>query len=391
MRTKYDIADIFRRADSTRLPADQYRSYRAIISCRTAECGAHLRRCNHCGAEEQSYNSCWNRHCPKCQGSAVFEWVAKRQGELLPVPYFHVVFTLPEEFRALCFANKGQLYELLFRATSKALLTVGQNNHGLRLGFFGVLHTWNQELMFHPHIHYVVPGGGIDAQGKWCSIRANGRFLMPVRILSRVFRGIFIDGLRKLYRKGELYLEHGLSPLRNPRDFERLISKATRSEWVVYAKRPFSGAQVVVKYLSAYTHRVAISNHRLTDVSNGEVTFSARDRLNKAKKRQVTLPLQTFVQRFLQHTLPRSFRRIRYFGFMYNQRKHEVLAKLRAQFNAPALLPTPQEHPHTCKVCTQGLMRVVLVLKAHRLLKLPRASRCEHQQIFCLGPPLAVH
>lgn len=387
-RPKIEVADIFRKIQSKLgaqcLSAEKYRVFRSIVACRTAELGGHISRCSGCGHEEQSYNSCWNRHCPKCRGGEAFAWTAARAEELLPVSYFHVVFTIPQELRALCYANKRIFYEILYKASSATLQEVSQNNLGLQPGFFGVLHTWNQELLYHPHLHYVVPGGGIDSTGTWRNFSAKGKFFLPVRILGRVYRGKFIALLKEAYHKRQLYLKNHLSHLANPREFEHLISRAASKDWVVYAKRPFAGPQRVLKYLASYTHRVGISNKRLRALDDATVTFSARDPTRRGKKRLVTLKHISFVQRFMLHVLTKGFRRIRYFGFLASPNKQTHLAKIRLQLAAPAVVAPPQPSPQTCPRCKAGELRLFTLYNPHRqpkkhwfpslpALKMPRA------------------
>jgi hypothetical protein len=263
------IGEIFRSVPKStlRLSAEKAAVYQAITKCRTAALGRHLSRCTHCCKEEISYNSCWNRHCPQCQGGEAFQWAHKRTLELLPVEYFHLVFTLPSEFRELCYSNKKLIYDLLFVSSRETLEQIAKQHAEITIGGFAVLHSWNQELQYHPHLHYCIPGGGISADGSWKSTRKNGKFFLPVRVLSKVFKGIFIKGLKAIYSK--LYL-HDAS-LKNPRAFEHLISKAAGKPWCVYAKRPFAGAAAVLKYLASYTHRVAISHHRIRAVDETTV------------------------------------------------------------------------------------------------------------------------
>lgn len=263
------------------------------------------------------------------------------------MPYFHVVFTVPRELRELVYANKRLLYDALFSASSQTLLTVARNNLSLSLGFFGVLHTWNQELQYHPHVHYVVAGGGLHTDThQWEHAPKADRFLLPVRVLGAVFCGKFIERLKELYGTGQLYLPE--SHLKDPRAFEHLVSQATSKKWVVYAKRPFSGPERVVKYLAGYTHRVGISNSRLCSITDTTVTFLARDKHDPSKRRRVTLSHETFTRRFLQHALPKSYRRIRYFGFLAVHRKREALTLIRSTLTAPVAVPETTPSLGTC-------------------------------------------
>lgn len=369
--------------------------YQAIVRCRTSALGGHVTQCRECGHREQSYNSCWNRHCPKCQGGAAFSWASNRMQELLPVPYYHVVFTLPSELRELCYYNKRVMYEILYASSSRTLLDVARNNEGLQLGFLSVLHSWNQELGYHPHIHYIVPGGGLTPDGSWRNLSRGAKFLLPVRVLSKVFCGKFIEALKAAYAGGKLYLEGRLSHLKNPRAFEHLMSKAASKPWVVYAKRPFAGPEVVLKYLAHYTHRVAISNRRLRAVDATTVSFAARDRHRKHKKRIVTLSHSAFVQRFLQHTLPKGFRRIRYFGFLANSDKRERLSLIRQQLGASsnnALIPN-QEPPKlepTCANCgSKGLVLLHVYYNPHRGSRGTTNPCLKKPHLACFSPPVA--
>lgn len=357
-----------------------------MTSCRTAVLGGHLLRCSACDYCEQAYNSCWNRHCPKCQGGAAFAWSAARAAELLPVPYFHLVFTQPHELNELCYANKAVCYDILFRASSETLLDVSRNNLSLHLGFFGVLHTWNQELLYHPHLHYVVPGGGLNNAGHWSRLPQGSKFLLPVRILSRVFRGKYIAYLKEAYGAGCLYLRGNIEYLNDPRAFEELLSRACMHEWNVYAKRPFAGPEVVVKYLSSYTHRVGISNSRLRELTADTVSFSARDRERPGKKRCITISQHTFVCRFLQHILPKGFRRIRYFGFMCPAQKAAALVAIRADLKT--LLPPCLEVPLArCPSCQKANLRLVELYNPHRIPRRHWFPSLPASPTRCLSPP----
>jgi hypothetical protein len=392
---KHEVADIFNsltgsQVSSLRLSPDKRRVFRAITRCRTAELGAHVHGCKSCGYREQSYNSCLNRHCPKCRGGVSFEWVQARREELLPVSYYHVVFTLPSELRQLCYANKRLMYDLLFRASNEALCAAAQRREQLKLGSFGILHTWNQELQYHPHVHYVVAAGGLSADGRWRNFTNGSKFFLPVRVLSKIFRGIFIAHLKRANNAGKLFFPKHLSHLANPRDFEHLVSRAARHDWVVYAKRPFASPEHVIKYLGSYVHRVAISNSRLRSVSSTEVRYAARDPKRKDKKRIRTLTPEQFTKRFLQHVLPRSFKRIRYFGFMTNEKRAATLTKIRAQLKVKPPTPTANLE-RRCPKCPTGILAWIPCLNPHRTYRFP--SRIP-QKITPLGlspsPPLSL-
>ena len=392
MRTATDkeVATVFREVyggvTPLRLPYSKSRVIEAITSCRTAKLGGHISGCYGCGYEEQSYNSCWNRHCPKCNGGAAFQWTEKRLSELLPVKYFHLVFTIPQELRELCYYNKKLFYQLLFESSSRTLLDVGLNNEKVKLGFFGTLHTWNQELEYHPHMHYLVPAGGLTTSGNWQAFsRADKDFFLPIGILRKVFRGKLIQSIKKAYSSKKFYLGKTLSHLENPQEFGRLISRIARKTWMVYAKKPFASPEIVVKYLSNYTHRVAISNYRILSVTPEKVRFFARHRTKKNKRRVVTLKPQQFTHRFLLHILPKAFRRVRYYGFLYNEGKALALKQIRKQLNF--IPPVPKPSPTTiCPNCKKPLFARIFVYKPHRVIPKPLISNPKILPI-CLSPP----
>jgi Putative transposase/Transposase zinc-binding domain len=298
----------------------------AIVCCRTSALGGHIDECSNCGHRAISFNSCRNRHCPKCQSNARDRWLEARRRELLPTPYVHVVFTLPGQLAALALQNKREVYSLLFRASAETLLAVARDPRhlGAEIGFFSVLHTWNQKLLHHPHVHCVVPAGGLAPDHtRW--IAAPTGFFLPVKVLSRVFRGKFVAGLRELHATGRLEFHGGLAPLQSPPAFAAMLRSLFRSDWVVYSKRPFGGAEHALRYLGCYTHRVAISNHRLVALDNGQVTFRWRDSAHKNKKRLMQLPLEEFLRRFFLHVLPKGFVRIRHFGLFAHRRRAALL------------------------------------------------------------------
>lgn len=294
----------------------------AILRCRTAVLGGHLDVCSHCGYQAISYNSCRNRHCPKCQANARDRWIEARQRDLLPTRYVHVVFTLPHQLAPLALQNKREIYSLLFRASAETLLQIARDpkHLGAEIGFFSVLHTWNQQLLHHPHVHCVVPAGGLAPDHmRW--IGAQHTFFLPVKVLSRVFRGKFVAGLRQLHAHQKLRFYGGLAPLHNEKAFAALLRSLFRADWVVYSKRPFGGAEHVLRYLGGYTHRIAISNHRLVALTKGRVTFRWRDSAHNNKQRLLTLSVEEFLRRFLLHVLPPHFVRIRHFGFFAHRRR----------------------------------------------------------------------
>jgi hypothetical protein len=337
MSARPEVADIFRRhgdayrqAHAGHLGRVERRVMAAIEACRSAALGGHTEQCEDCGLIRIAYNSCRNRHCPKCQGRARAEWLAARQAELLPVPYFHVVFTLPAPAAEIAFQNKAIVYAILFRAAAETLRTVAADpkHLGAEIGVVAVLHTWGQNLHHHPHVHCVVPGGGPSLDGaRWIGCRPG--FFLPVRVLSRLFRRLFLAGLRSAFEAGELGFFGSLAGLAELADFTQRLGGLRRMEWVVYAKPPFGGPQQVLAYLGRYTHRVAISNSRLISLADGRVSFRWRDYRHHAKAKVMTLDADEFIRHFLLHTLPDGFHRIRHYGFLANGQRAEKLALCR--------------------------------------------------------------
>lgn len=365
-RPRLELAAIFRRHGPTyrqrhRLPRHQLRLMCAIETCRTAALGGHVDQCGQCGHSRISYNSCRNRHCPKCQNLARAEWVASRKAELLPVPYYHVVFTVPAEIAAIAFHNKAAVYSILFRAASQTLLTIAADPRhlGARIGFFAILHTWGQNLLHHPHLHCVVPGGGLAMDGsRWIACLPG--FFLPVRVLSRLFRRLFLTALQQVFDKAQLRFFGALEPLNNPAAFGRHLAPLGKREWVVYAKDPFGGPVQVVEYLGRYTHRVAISNQRLVALQDGQVTFQWKDYRQPNHPKRMTLSAEEFIRRFLLHTLPPGFQRIRHYGVLANCHRQTNLTLARQLLAAPAaaLLPQPRDCQELYRVLTrQSLTR----------------------------------
>jgi hypothetical protein len=348
-RPPLEVADIVRAAgdgfidrNESHLAWPQLKAMRAIRNCRTQALGGHLDRCSACGHEAISYNSCRNRHCPKCQTNAREQWLAKRSEDLLPVPYFHVVFTLPHDLSALALQNKKLLYDLLFAATAETLLEIAADpkHLGAKIGFLAVLHTWGQNLQHHPHIHCVIPAGGLAAaNARW--IRAPTAFFLPVRVLSKVFRGKFVAGLKRLFQAHKIQFHGSLRALADTKQFRCFLRQLYRRDWVVYAKRPFRGPEYVLQYLARYTHRVAISNHRLIAFEDGKVAFRYKDYAHGGKKRKMTISADEFLRRFLLHILPRGFVRIRHFGFLANRSRAQLVAICRELLNAAPLARSP--------------------------------------------------
>ena len=313
-----------------KLPTHHWKILRALLACRTPALGGHRYRCQQCGKSHFVPHSCRNRHCPLCQGQAAHQWLQQQQGSLLPVPYFHLVFTLPHDLNPLIQQNQRALYNLLFAAVSQTLLQFGQNRWGVQLGITAVLHTWSQTLLDHYHLHCIVTGGGLSAEGsRW--VGAPAHFLFATKALSLVFRGKFCSGLQQLYADKELQFHGQLASLAQPRVFQQLMRQATRHKWNVYAKRPFAGPNQVLAYLSRYTHRVAISQRRLLslDEQKQTVTFTWKDYADHAKRKTMVLDPKEFVRRFCLHLLPERFVKIRHFGFLSNQQRKARVAQAR--------------------------------------------------------------
>jgi hypothetical protein len=347
------------------LDSGHLRVLHAIENCRTAVLGGHVDACDQCGHRVISYNSCRNRHCPKCQGAAREKWLADRAAELLPVPYFHVVFTLPQLIAPLALQNKRVVYGILFRAASETLLEVAADPKrlGAEIGFLAVLHTWGQTLQHHPHVHCVVPGGGLSPDHtRW--VHSRDRFLFPVKVLSRVFRGKFLALLRSAFRKDKLQFHGKLTALRRKADFDTLLKRAYGCEWVVYTKPPFGGPEHVLRYLSRYTHRVAISNHRILSIADGKVTFRWKDYAHGDKKKEMTLPACEFLRRFFLHVLPSGFVRIRHFGFLANRQRNLSLGICRDLLSVQPVMTFAETGIRTgvesplCPVCRNGHLHI---------------------------------
>jgi len=315
----------------------------AIERCRTVAMGGHLDQCSACGHQAISYNSCRNRHCPKCQSQARDRWLAARRSELLPIPYAHVVFTLPHQLAPLALQNKQVMYSILFRCSAQTLLEIAADpkHLGAEIGFFSVLHTWNQKLQHHPHVHCVVAAGGLSQDHAQWKRPRNARFFLPEGVLSKVFRGKFLEAIREAHVSGQLVFHGRLRELAQPGLFRSLIRQLHGMRWVVYCKPPFGGPDQVLRYLGAYTHRVAISNHRLVSFQDDQVTFRWRDSAHKNKKRLLTLPVDEFLHRFLLHLLPRGFVRIRHFGFLASRRRGALLPVCKQALSAIPSAPAP--------------------------------------------------
>ena len=374
--THIEVADIFRdhgpawRRDRP-LSLGQLKAMSAIERCRSAELGGHVLRCNDCAEVQIAYNSCRNRHCPKCQASTAKRWLIRRQAELLPVEYYHVVFTLPAQIADIAFQNPALVYNLLFKVTAETLQTIAADpkHLGAQIGFTAVLHTWGSAMTHHPHLHCIVPGGGLDQDGQWLPCKRG--FFLPVRVLSRLFRRLFLEQLTALHDQLKFYgqLEH----LADSLAFAQHLDPVRHLDWVVYAKRPFSGPQAVLAYLSLYTHRVAISNRRLVAYDHDTVTFKWKDYRAKGHKRYTTMTLATdkFIRRFLIHILPQGFHRIRHFGLFANHQRKQNLKCIRRLLGEVEANPDPQEKkdkPPTfvCRTCGTPMVIIEILPQRHR-------------------------
>jgi hypothetical protein len=349
--TGLEVAGIFRQigpayrqehADS--LSRGQRRVMTDIERCRTAALGGHVEQCGACGHQRVAFNSCRDRHCPKCQSLVRAQWLQDRQAELLPVEYFHVVFTVPQHIAAIAYQNKTVVYDILFRATAQTLRTIAADpkHLGAEIGFLAVLHTWGQTLMHHPHLHCVVPGGGVSPDGKrWIACRPG--FFLPVRVLSALFRRLFLTQLRQAFNDNELHFFNALAPLQEPHAFAEYLAPTAAADWVVYAKKPFGGPDKVLEYLGRYTHRVAISNSRLVEFADGQVAFQWKDYRQESQPKVMRLDASEFTRRFLLHVLPSGLQRIRHYGLLANCHREVKLEQCRQLLAAPP--PPPPDEP----------------------------------------------
>jgi hypothetical protein len=381
-RSGPEVADVFRRYGNAyrerhgaSLSSAQRRAMTAIVRCRTAALGGHLEQCDRCGHQRISYNSCRSRCCPKCQSLARAAWLDQRRAELLPIPYFHVVFTLPREIAAIAFQNPVRVYNIFFRATAETLRTIAADpkHLGAEIGFFAILHNWGQTLTVHPHLHCVVTGGGLAPNGThWIPCRPG--FFLPVKVLSRLFRRLFLTSLEQAFDAGDLQFFSSSQPLNERQAFLRYLAPLRKSDWVVYAKPPLAGAQQALEYLGRYTHRVAISNNRLVDIGDGTVSFRWKDYRHHGRQKVMTLTAEEFIRRFLLHIPPKGFHRIRYYGFLGNRHRAEKITRCRELLAMP-----PPEPPDAqakadyrdryqqltgisltqCPVCRQGRMLII--------------------------------
>src|SRR3984893_160898 len=382
-RPVLEVADIFRdhgpawrRANAGHVSLGQLKTMSAIESCRTAALGGHVARCEKCAHTQISYNSCRNRHCPKCQGAAAKDWLASREADLLPVPYFHVVFTLPAPVGRIAYHNKDGIYHLLFKASPETLTTIAADPRhlGARVGITSVLHSWGSAMSHHPHVHMIVPGGGISLDGeRWVACRPG--FFLPVRVLSRLFRRLFLAMLLVAHKAGRLHFFGDHAALADAQAFAAYLAPLRRTEWVVYAKRPFGGPQAVLAYLSRYTHRVAIANSRLIACDRTSVTFRWKDYRAEARDRQKVMTLSTdeFIRRFLIHALPHGFHRIRHYGLLASGTRADNIARARRLLDVPAAQPEAGDDsraedpdlkplPHPCPCCG-GRMVIIEIFR----------------------------
>lgn len=373
-----ELADVFRlgfreyAAQNGPLPGQHYKIANALLSCHTSALGGHIYRCEECGHEKISYNSCRNRHCPSCQATARAQWVDNRMKELLPVPYFHVVFTIPSELNPFALRNKDAFYRILFKAASETLLTLGEDPKylGADIGFIAILHTWGQNLLDHPHLHCVVPAGGLaTGGGRWKKI-PYGKFLFPVKVLSALFKGKLLDLFKAAVREKEILFHGVLEKYQDPVEFRALLDILYKTGWVVYAKPPFAGPKAVLKYLGRYTHRIAIANSRLVNLTDTHVSFKWKDYAHGNKQKVMTLTHTEFIRRFLLHVVPKGFVRIRYYGFLGQAVKKEKLTQCMKLLGVKPIVPLSDDidkkawellirelvgkDPWCCPLCSKG-------------------------------------
>jgi hypothetical protein len=393
-RPRLEVADIFRRhgpawrqASAGHVSLGQLKVMSAIENCRTAALGGHVARCENdkCGHTQIAYNSCRNRHCPKCQGAAAREWLAAREAELLPVTYFHIVFSLPAQIADIAYHNKAVIYDILFKASAETLITIAADpkHLGARIGVLSVLHTWGSALTHHPHVHMIVPGGGISLDGeRWIACRPG--FFLPVRVLSRLFRRLVLEKLAAAHRAGALQFFGKHAALSNAPTFAAYLAPLRNSEWVVYSKRPFGGPAEVLRYLARYTHRVAISNRRLVALNDKGVTFKWKDYRREGRERYAVMTLNSheFIRRFLMHVLPQGFHRIRYYGLLTSPTRANNIARIRELLAVPLIAidaikaaHTKSEEPkapeHPCPCCGSRMRIIETFLPGQQ----PNASR----------------
>jgi hypothetical protein len=385
-----EIAHVFRQHGDhycleNKLTPEQYQVMNAIKNCRTRVLGGHVDQCDYCSEIQYSYNSCRNRHCPKCESFKAAQWIEDRKTELLPVSYFHVVFTLPHELNNTVLYNKKILYDLLFQTAWKTLKTLGEdkNRLGGEMGMISILHTWSQTLSQHNHLHCIVPGGALKANGQWQSSK---KYLFPVKVLSKLFKRFYISGLRELYEKNRLKLPDQLTDSVTSLDFEQLLKELMGKDWVVYAKAPFAGPEKLLNYLSRYTHKIAISNHRILGCDDQFVTFRWRDYSDESKIKVMQLKPEEFIRRFLSHVLPDGFMRIRGFGFLANACKAKKVKMIQEQLHyqpkksikgrsvAERMLELTGQDITLCPLCQMGHLKRISDIPSQFNKKAPDTS-----------------
>jgi len=371
------------------LSFEQQKLIRDIRQCRTYVLGGHVTACTACGNIKVHYNSCGNRSCPQCQGVNKEKWVLEREYDLLPVKYFHVVFTLPGQLRSICYQNKKLIYDLLFSCAWETLDTFSKDPKQkllARMGMIAVLHTWTQKLLYHPHIHCIVPAGGVDEEGNWKITKSNGDFLFHVTALAQTFRGKFMEKLIRLYKQKKLTLEGKISHLKQAHDFWLLKKKLYEINWVVHTEKPFLNPGSVIEYLARYTHKIAISNYRIKAISESDVTFTYLDRVNNNKQEVMTLAADKFIDRFMLHVLPRGFCKIRHYGFLSTRLKQHYMPLIRKSLGMEVLEPKPKYSvkdvlritkgidPDLCPECGEGVL--ICIQELPRLRGSPNFRKC---------------
>lgn len=381
-RPQYEIADILREYGAAffskyQLPLQHLKVMSAIKSCRTSALGGHIEKCSKCSHLRISYNSCRNRHCPKCQFLKTEQWIENRKADLLPVTYFHVVFTIPDSLNGLALVNQEIVYNILFKSCWETLSELGKDNKhlGAKIGAIAVLHTWGQNLMDHPHLHCIVPQGGLT-NGTWRYTRYN-EFLFPVKVVSRLFKGKFMYYLRQAYKNDELKFEGTIASIKDKKDFQHLVDKLYKKDWVVYCKKPFHGPNQVIEYLGRYTHRIAISNHRIKEVKDGYVSFSYKDYKAGGRQKVMRLDAVEFIRRYLLHVLPQGFCKIRHYGLLSNRQKQLGLKTAKSIFKVKSkdkvklsgreiIIECIGKDIAQCPECKKGMMEQMMVMEPKR-------------------------